>query len=281
MPFSLEEQTSSRFIDFQERSLANKLIPGKEIGAMVHGTPMKGVFYAAALSTGEGRSKLEQGSVNEGNEFIGRIGANFAEMMDNKDNVYHAAIGYTDGKQSGTVDIATNSESKGLGMTVGTMAVNSNRTRLGLEGAVAVGPVKLQSEFIRAIYEHATHGDLDVDSWYASASWMLTGEKYASSYKGGKFDRLSPTKDFDPKTFSGGAWEIGARYSDFSAKDFRNVNIITASNAAQVDSWTLGLKFIPTPNTRILLNYVDTSFDKAISGENGEKAVTMRAQMDF
>lgn len=283
MPFSLEEQTSSRFIDFQERSLANKLIPGKEIGAMVHGTPTKGMFYAAALSTGEGRSKVESAvGSNQGYEFIGRVGANFAEMMENKDNVYHAAIGYTSGKNSVAPSIAANSESKGLGLSVASGLVdNQNRTRVGLEGAIAVGPVKLQSEWIRATYDHQTKGDLDVDSWYASASWLLTGEKYASSYKGGKFDRLSPTKDFDPKTLSGGAWEIGARYSDFSAKDVRDAGLVGAAIAAQVDSWTLGLKFIPTPNTRILLNYVDTTFDKAVSSRTSEKAITMRAQMDF
>jgi phosphate-selective porin OprO/OprP len=285
MPFSLEEQTSSRFIDFQERSLANKSIPGKEIGAMVHGTPAKGMFYAAALSTGEGRSKTEAATTsNQGYEFIGRVGANFAEMMDDKDNVYHAAIGYTNGKNSVAPTIAANSESKGLGLTVApttALSADQNRTRVGLEAAVAVGPVKLQSEWIRATYDHQTKGDFDVDSWYASASWLLTGEKYASSYKGGKFDRLSPAKDFDPKTFSGGAWEIGARYSDFSAKDVRDAGLLGATTAAQVDSWTLGLKFIPTPNTRFLVNYVDTTFDQAVSSRTSEKAITMRAQMDF
>lgn len=283
MPFSLEEQTSSRFIDFQERSLANKIIPGKEIGAMVHGTPTKGVFYAAALSTGEGRSNIEA-TTNEGNEFIGRIGANFAEIMGNKDDVYHAAIGYTNGTNSVAPVIEVNSEARSSAVMpkITLTTAGRDRTRVGLEGAVAVGPVKLQAEYIRATYDHLTKGDLDINSWYASASWLITGETHASTYKGGKFDRLSPTKDFDPKTFTGGAWEIGARYSDFNAKDFRDAAVIGSTVAAQQDSWTVGLKFIPTPNTRILLNYVDTSFDKAISTiQTGEKAVTMRAQMDF
>jgi phosphate-selective porin OprO/OprP len=283
MPFSLEEQTSSRFIDFQERSLANKLIPGKEIGLMVHGEPMKGMFYAAALSTGEGRSKVEAKS-KEGVEFIGRVGFNFAEILENKDNVYHVAAGYTNGTQSNTMAVETNSESKGAGVNVLTsaFAADTKRTRTGLEGALAIGAVKLQSEWIRATYDHATVGDVDVDAWYASASWMLTGETYASSYKGGKFDRLSPTKNFDPATFTGGAWEIGTRYSDFDAKDIRDSGLLGSTKTAQVDSWTVGLKFIPTPNTRLLLNYVDTSFDKALSsGVKDEKAITMRAQMDF
>jgi len=284
MPFSLEEQTSSRFIDFQERSLANKLVPGKEIGAMIHGEPVKGMFYALAFSTGEGRSKTEDVK-DEGNDVIGRIGYNFAELTENKDNVYHLAAAYSNGTQSRSMSVASNSESKGYGFTVNTLAADTKRTRKGLEGAVALGPVKLQSEWIQATYDHATKGDLDVDSWYASASWIITGEKYASSYKGGKFDRLSPTKNFDPATFSGGAWEIGVRYSDFDGKDFRDAGLLTSTTVAQADAWTVGLKFIPTPNTRLMLNYIDTSFDKDIVSGTGqakdEKAITMRAQMDF
>jgi phosphate-selective porin OprO/OprP len=284
MPFSLEEQTSSRFIDFQERSLANKLIPGKEIGAMLHGEPVKGMFYALALSTGEGRSNVEA-KTDEGNDVIGRVGYNFAELTENKDNVYHVAAAYSNGTQSKTMAVASNSESKGYGVSIGTLAADTKRTRTGLEGAAAFGPVKLQSEWIRATYDHVTAGDLDVDSWYASASWMITGEKYASSYKGGKFDRISPIKDFDPKTLSGGAWEVGVRYSDFDGKDFRDAAVLAATAPAQVDAWTVGLKFIPTPNTRLMLNYVDSSFDKDIVSGTGqakdEKAITMRAQMDF
>lgn len=284
MPFSLEEQTSSRFIDFQERSLANKLIPGKEIGAMLHGEPVKGMFYALALSTGEGRSNVEA-KTDEGNDVIGRVGYNFAELTENKDNVYHVAAAYSNGTQSKTMAVASNSESKGYGVSIGTLAADTKRTRTGLEGAAAFGPVKLQSEWIRATYDHVTAGDLDVDSWYASASWMITGEKYASSYKGGKFDRITPIKDFDPKTLSGGAWEVGVRYSDFDGKDFRDAGVLAATAPAQVDAWTVGLKFIPTPNTRLMLNYVDSSFDKDIVSGTGqakdEKAITMRAQMDF
>lgn len=285
MPFSLEEQTSSRFIDFQERSLANKLIPGKEIGAMVHGEPVKGMFYAAALSTGEGRSNVEA-KTNEGAEFIGRVGYNFANLLDQKDNVYHVAGAFTQGEQSNAMTIDINPESKGQGLeSTYATATNVSRTRYGLEGAAAFGPVKLQSEWIRASYDVATKGELDVDAWYAEALWLITGEKYADSYKLGKFDRIKPLSDFNPDSVKSGmgAWEIGVRYSDFDATDFRNAGLITSTKMAQVDSWTLGLKWIPTPNTRILLNYVDTSFDKAHSatGVTGEQAITMRTQMDF
>ncbi|MEY3804387.1 MAG: hypothetical protein RL667_509 [Pseudomonadota bacterium] len=280
MPFSLEEQTSSRFTDFQERSLVNKLVPGKEIGAMVHGTPTTGMFYALALSTGESRSNVEA-KTNAGFDVIGRVGVNFAEMMGNKNNVYHVAAAYSNGTQSTVMPIDINTKGQAL-PTVYSFPVDTKRERMGLEGAASFGPVKLQSEWIRNQFDTVASGNLDVDSWYASASWLMTGESYADSYKSGKWDRISPAKDFDPNTFTGGAWEIGARYMDFNAKDIRDVALLGSTKAAQVDAWTVGLKFIPTANTRFLLNYTDTTWDKVnTSGVTDEKAITLRAQMDF
>jgi phosphate-selective porin OprO/OprP len=52
MPFSLEELTSSNYIDFQERSFANALAPAKLTGAMLHGVPVKGLYYGLALTNG-------------------------------------------------------------------------------------------------------------------------------------------------------------------------------------------------------------------------------------
>ena len=101
MPFSLEEQTSSRFIDFQERSMLNTMVPGKEIGVQLHGVFENGVFYGAAISAGEGLSKTEA-VTGDSNDLIGRIGINFAKAMGNKDNVYHVAIAGSTGNQGNT-----------------------------------------------------------------------------------------------------------------------------------------------------------------------------------
>lgn len=279
MPFSLEEQTSSRFTDFQERSLANKMVPAKEIGAMVHGEPTKGVFYGLALSTGEGRNNVEA-KTDEGNDVIARVGANIAELVGHTDNVYHVALAGSWGDQSKAMKAEANSESKGGTIFSQTTAAAGERDRYGVEGAFAFGPVKLQSEWITNKYDFDNGKSADVDAWYAEALWMITGEKYASSYKSGKFDRMRPLNDFNPDGKGMGAWEIGVRYSDFDASDFRK-EAIAFSGTAEADSWTVGLKWIPTPNTRFLLNYVRTDFDTPVSGEDDEKAITLRTQFDF
>lgn len=285
MPFSLEEQTSSRFIDFQERSMANNIVPGKEIGAMVHGEPTKGVFYALAFSTGEGKNLIENDTNrdDEGSDVIARVGANFAEIVGHENNVYHVAVAGSTGDQSRTMRVRSNSEARGYTF-FDYNGVSGERDRLGAEAAFAFGPVKFQGEYITAKYDFDTpvagKSDADIDVWYLSANWLITGEQYAKAYKAGKFDRIRPLTDFTPDGKGWGAWEVGARYSQFDASDFNGINAVgTETNEA--DSWTLGLKWIPTPNTRFLLNYVRTDFDTPVRGEDDEKAITFRTQFDF
>ena len=148
------------------------------------------------------------------------------------------------------------------------------RTRTGLEGAFAYGPFKVQSEYAKANFEgvNATNVsyDRDIKAYYAEALWLITGENYAESYKGGKFDRIRPKNDFNPKGAGFGAWEAGVRFSKFDASDFKTTNaagtgVLTAGLTNEADAWTVGLKWLPTANSRFLLNYVDTDFKTPVT----------------
>lgn len=59
-PFSQEETTSTRFIDFVERSVVNRLVPGRDIGLMIHGKLFEKILeYEAALYNGQGRAVVD------------------------------------------------------------------------------------------------------------------------------------------------------------------------------------------------------------------------------
>ncbi len=318
MPMSLEELTSSNNIDFMERSFVNSLAPGKEVGAMIHGIPFTGVTYALAVSNGNGRA-AEADIREDGKDVIGRVTANFAEIMGNKEMVLHAGASFsqgdlpsvtdTDSKIKGaTVGANGRTEARGatffkapaLKSTIGSFG-GIDRSRVGLEGIVAYGPFKVQAEWMKLNNQFSTPTssyDLDTKNWYAEALWTITGENYATAYKAGAFSGLKPKNDFDPKTFKGGLWEVGVRYSEFDASDYNGVgtadtNITTkATGFAKADSWTAGVKFLPTANTRLMLNYVATNFNDVIGGATGgviineqrvndEKALIMRAQWMF
>ena len=318
MPMNLEELTSSNNIDFMERSFVNQLAPAKETGAMIHGVPFTGVTYALAASNGVKDGDKEGEIREDGKDIIGRVSANFAEIMGNKNMVTHAAASFSKGDSpEGTLGYDGSAETKGtkfysapkLGNAIGTYT-GVDRTRVGLEGALAYGPFKVQSEWMKLNNQFATNTsgtvtdyDLDTTAWYAQALWTISGEAYADNYKGGAFGALKPAKDFNPNNFSGGLWEVGVRYSEFDASDYNSsgmsatigtdADITTkALGFAKADAWTIGLKFLPTANTKFVLNYVKTDFKDVIGGSTGgvvlnqtrvndEKALIMRAQWMF
>ena len=117
---------------------------------------------------------------------------------------------------------------------------------------------------------------------------------------------MKPKVEFNSDNFTGGAWEVGARYSKFDASDFNNTAFTTASAAstgtlgngistvvsgyAEAKAYTVGVKFVANPNFRIMADYVYTDFNNRIgtsnvtvSGQNytDEKAILMRTQIMF
>jgi len=307
MPFSLEERTSSRFVDFQERSFVNNasLVPGKERGMMIHGTPITGVNYALAFSNGQGKNVNETDIREDSKDMIAHVDTNIAEIIGNKDMVIHLGASYANGDLPTAAAGKQRTEGRGNEFFSATAFNSANpatattntmeRTRTGLEGVFAYGPFKAQTEWAKANFEGKTNTnvsyDRDMSAYYVEALWLITGESYADAYKGGKFDRIRPKNDFNPSGAGMGAWEAGIRFSKFDASDFKTTNtvgtgVLTATTATnEADAWTIGLKWLPTANSRFLLNYVDTDFETPVTlngvTEKGEKAVTFRAQFDF
>jgi phosphate-selective porin OprO and OprP len=312
MPMNLEELTSSNNIDFIERSFANQLAPAKEIGAMIHGIPFTGTTYALAFSNGQGQNATEGDIREDGKDVIGRVTTNFAEMMDKKEMVLHAGLSYSQGDlPQGTAGVAGRTEARGATFFTAPVFANPqfetiDRSRLGLEGAVAYNQFKVQAEWMQANNDFKTNTrsyDLDTENWYVQALWAISGEAYADAYKGGVFGGLKPKNDFDPTNFSGGLWELGLRYSEFDASDYDTVGIGQGNGAdalvttkargfAQAQAWTAGVKFLPNSNLRLMLNYIDTDFSDVIGGATGgvivnnkrvddEKSLVMRAQWMF
>lgn len=309
MPMSVEELTSSRFIDFQERSIMNQFIPAKERGIMIHGEPTTGMFYGLALSTGQGKNANETDSKVDSNDIIGRVGVNIAEMVGQKNAVYHLAAAYSTGKEPSSLALAGRSEGRGItffnasSVTSGTPAVTATafsgsdveRTRALVEASVALGPVKLQGEFLKSNYKGTSSGgvnyDRGIDIWYAEALWLITGENYADAYRTGAYGRIRPKNNFSPNGTGWGAWELGLRYTNFDASDFKSSNpagtgvLNSATLTNQAKAYTVGLKWLPTPNTRFLLNFIKTDFETPVTSggakTDDEKAVTFRAQFDF
>lgn len=301
-PMNLEKVTSSNNTDFMERALVNQLAANEDRGIQFHGV-LPGYTYALAITTGEGAKNRNDADPRVDNvEYVGRGTVNFAELKGDKTAVYHLGVsgsytelskGTSNGYLSGTSSIRTEARGIGIFTLPNISAVNGlnnsiERTRGGLEGVVAVGPVKLQSEFIRNSFKGQTNSggfNNNIDSWYVEALWLVTGETYADSYKEGAWSAIKPKNNFDIGKGLG-AWEVGARYTKFSAQDWSGFSgLTTTTSTTGADSLTLGAKWILNPNTKVMLNYVKTNFDTPITVGTGqldnEKAVMARVQWNF
>ena len=183
-PFSLEEQTSSNNIDFMERSYGNQMVPGKRLGAMLHGEPMTGLTYGVSIYQDGFKELSNQNEL--GTKYAGRLTLNLAQTQDIKDTVLHVGVGYTGGDSQVTPTtsgdttttastttratiVAFRTEGRGLnnayraqigGDIIGTADYNAsannnvtiNQKLRGIEFAGARGPFKFQMENFNSKY---------------------------------------------------------------------------------------------------------------------------------
>jgi phosphate-selective porin OprO/OprP len=223
MPFSYEELTSSRFIDFQERSLVNAFAPAKDVGFMVHGELVKNTLvYAVALANGAGKNADEANSQVDDQEIIARLASNLAPLAGLKETVLHVGGGYTTGNIPGNTALTGGIRTEGRGLTFLTVSAppgaaassDTQRDRLGLETVLAWGPVKAQGEWVKASYDNSSvNYDREIDAYYAELNWLITGEKYADFYTMNGMRAIKPNRPFKKGAEGMGAWEIGARHA--------------------------------------------------------------------
>lgn len=308
--YGLERSMSTNFTDFQERSMADALLGSTyDRGVMVHGEPLGGIYYSLAYINGTGTSD-ENNVKNDNKDFTVRLTGNLAEPMQWKDAVVHVGGWWANGREGSRrqASVIPSMQTEGRGMqffnttcvaaacgtaTAGAFKDNVERSRGGFETALAYGPVKFQGEYIQTSFDGPGYSR-ELDSWYTSLMWNVTGEPFAGMYKESVFGRLKPKNDFKFGGDGWGALQLGARYSRFDGSDFTAANtagtgVLSAGVTNEVNAWTLGANWIMNPNVRVMTNYVYTEFDDpvtvAVNGINktvdGEHALTLRAQFDF
>jgi phosphate-selective porin OprO/OprP len=280
MPFNLETIVSSSNIDYLERALNSNLAPNKELGAMVFGAPSGGFTYALAVSNGAGSNAADTVANRDGKDALGRVTFNVAEMMGRRNLVTHVGLAYSNGAQpAGALTGGVRTEGRGATIFTGSAPAGGaafDRERNGVEFALATGPFKLQSEWIRSTFA-GTAFSREVSSHYVSGQWALTGEEFAPTYSSGAFGSLKPRQVFSPAA-GGGAWVVGLRYSQLGTRDFAPGTFTGTPGAI---AYTLGLNWIPNGASRVMLNYVKTSYDNPITGLKDERALTLRTQANF
>lgn len=133
----------------------------------------------------------------------------------------------------------------------------------GAEMSLVLGSLQIQSEYIvssasdaRNLTNTVNYGAYTTNGYYAMASYFLTGEHREYEKKNGAFGRVIPNRNsrFFPKNCEErgfGAWQVLARYSSLNLND-------GALRGGQIWDCTLGINWFLNPNMKVQANYVYT-----------------------
>ncbi len=247
--YSLEAQTSSKYIPFLERALPILAFdPGRNSGVGVHGKSGDkfnwgvGVYYDAdsfGVSTGEDNINI-----------TGRVA--FRPLYEDKGKrLVHVGFSATqrDREDGATLRFRARPEARNAPRFIdtGSFAADSV-TILDLELAGVFGPFWFQTEFLQADVDASGSGDPEFSGFYVQAGYYLTGEHRRYKTSSGAFDRQKPKSNFG-QDGGKGAWEIAFRYSTLDLND----GVIAGG---EQDDISVGLNWYLNPATRLMINYV-------------------------
>jgi phosphate-selective porin OprO/OprP len=284
-PFSREELTSSRFINFVERSILNDLAPAREQGVMLHGRFLDGALtYQLGVFNGVPEEATE---TNTSKELAGRL-----VVQPFRRTTIELAKGLYLG---GNATWEPASELSAQGRTgartdprfryFASQPTHGDRTRFGGDVSWVWGPVGLFFEYEQQRDQRNSCGtqsggrctggaDLDdvvAEGFYVEAMFIVTGETKPLA------GPVIPKRNFSPLPgkLGPGAWEVGLRYAqlDFRSDDpvdFFDGNITngitggrgTAENG--VDALTAGVNWYLNPRTRMMFNWTSYWYDNEL-----------------
>jgi phosphate-selective porin OprO/OprP len=190
MPFGLEETTGTMDLDFIYRTVGTvALTPARDVGGMAHGRLGRTLEYEAGAFRHDGEGALsEEGFLLPGEEQPRAERAIAARVL--------ATPWGRGGGSRPRLGLAATSSAvpEGLNSVAGRsvfrstffprLYVRGRRMRIGAQAEWNPGPFGFRSEYIRVSEDRNGQGLGDVDlsaligrSWYASATWVVTGEK--------------------------------------------------------------------------------------------------------
>ncbi|MDP2561699.1 OprO/OprP family phosphate-selective porin [Psychrobium sp. 1_MG-2023] len=272
-PFSLEELTSSKYITFIERAMLNEFAPGRSLGinASTYGSNWT---VAASINT----QAWDDDPDDEGDEGWATTMRSTYAPWHTDTQALHFGIGLSHRVTDDERKVKFNSrpETKNTDikfLNTGSIKKVEKISRLGLETAWVEGAFSAQAEFIMADLTRQSQDNLSFSGWYATASWMITGESKDYKFRKGSFGRLKP---YSPN----GAWEVAVRHSSL---DLNDLDITGGEGYIS----TIGINWYITKQMRAMLNYAMVDNDE-YANDDGDvlpsddpRYVQLRLQLDF
>lgn len=291
-PFSQEETTSSRFIDFAERSLLNLalVVPQRDVGVTLYGGIADNLVQwtvGAFNASGVGKPK-NIADINDEKDVVGRVFINPFKKTDGVLKGLRVGLDFTVGDVDGPVALGaiTSGDYSGATLVPATAAeLDGLRTRYLANFSWLYGPVSLRAEYGLMNQElqesYAPAGDFDITAWYVAATWLITGEDKALE------NRVKPHANLNPLEGNWGALELVARICQIDAEDVQDAGLIGAAANTEAREITVGLNWWWTHNMVLRINWEHITFDEDLpvgtgdSLEDSQDIFYVRWQVDF
>lgn len=240
-PWSIEAQTSSRFITFMERSLASVFSPDRNFGVRLE-------------KVTDGRTSWSAGVFRETDGFAGAVGDNYnltgrvthAPILESEGrNLLHLGVAYTHKLVDGALTLELRPDVHTAPKLVQLVVPATSADYLQGEVSTNIGSLGLQGEYVQAWVKSVQRNDPSLHGWYVQGSYLITGE--SRPYTGTLFNRLKTKHNF--LDGGSGAWEIAARYARADLSEG------TESGLGVLAAFTAGLNWYWNPNVRLMFNY--------------------------
>ncbi len=295
MPFGLEQTTSASDLDFANRSIGSSIIaPARDRGVMAYGELLGGSFiYEAGVFDDDGdNSDLEEPQFveagrdpeGEGPSMAVRVVAELFRGLPVHNRLKGAEFGiaYTNAAVPEGLNSLKGEEVWGYDF-FDRVYVKGRRQRLGFQADWSPGPTGFKSEWMRSREQRKGQSNRNEDlsdfvgtAWYASATWLVTGED--------KDSNVTPRRAF-------GAIEVGVRYDELTFEsagktgaDFTNPRSehLTPNT---VSTLTFGVNWLANRWVKVVLNGLRQSFDDTsrapITGTADYWSAVTRLQVAF
>ena len=271
--FSIQRNTTSRYLMFMERPMVTSLAPSRHLGLNltysnkwfwfaggVFGPELKGAEEATAMK--DNNKDLGR---NAGLSYTGKVV--FRPLYKCSESALHlgGAISYREPKVTSTDAYGAARYSSRNSTSINRKKYLDTDVITGLDHELA-WTAELAGFYKGLRYEGAylTRGAfLDkkinnlgtqwADGWYAQASYLLFGGRQNYDYDGAKPTRITPGRSW-------GDVELAVRYEycDFNTADYFG---------GSAEAFSFGINFYPTKNVKFVINYQYNNNDRYANGK--------------
>ena len=287
MPLSQEDYSSTRFIDFAERSPMNRFNPGRELGLQFYGTLFENVLdYFVVLTNGQATLNDGGRAVNDANDQKEGILAIRVRPFANSGEDWLKGLRIAVAGSYGSVDNIDTAGFDIITTELSVMYLDSDAAGPDLDGtrrrllpniSWPIGSYCFRAEYLYRTDDLANGAPVDnlrIKGWYAYVTYILTGETKKPE------DRIVPQGDW-------GAVEVGFRVAQAKVQNgFESaVFLDNAGNAERVTSYAFGVNWWVTRNVRLTFDIIREKYSDPLAFDSRTESMLMgfifRGQIDF